>query len=237
MKNQYFGDVNDYRKYGLLRTLLGPTDLTLDVAWMLTSNDNRSDGDKTGYLNKPDAFRGYDPDLFDFLRDTVIEQGRREVKAIEATDLLPNARYHSAKLTSDTESRSQYFESLTDRALSQSLVFFDPDNGLEVTSTRKGHRGSEKYLYWDEALEVWEEGASVMIYQHFPRRPRQEYAHERADKLGDVATTAPWIGTVRTSHVLFLVAPQPSHATALRDGMDALDNHWDGEFSVSIVGA
>jgi hypothetical protein len=24
MKNQYFGDVNDYRKYGLLRLLTGP---------------------------------------------------------------------------------------------------------------------------------------------------------------------------------------------------------------------
>jgi len=33
MKNQYFGDINDYRKYGLLRTLTGGQIKTA-VCWM-----------------------------------------------------------------------------------------------------------------------------------------------------------------------------------------------------------
>ena len=44
MKDQYFGDVNDYLKYGLLRALQSQGDLKLLVAWMLTPNDARSDG-------------------------------------------------------------------------------------------------------------------------------------------------------------------------------------------------
>jgi hypothetical protein len=36
MKNQYFGDINDYRKYGLLRALQSTGDGSLLVTWMLT---------------------------------------------------------------------------------------------------------------------------------------------------------------------------------------------------------
>ena len=50
MKNQYYGDINDYRKYGLLRSLTRDTGLHLGVCWMLTSDDERSDGEKVGYL-------------------------------------------------------------------------------------------------------------------------------------------------------------------------------------------
>jgi len=35
MKHQYFGDVSDYRKYGLLRGIQRHTNLRLGVCWML----------------------------------------------------------------------------------------------------------------------------------------------------------------------------------------------------------
>ena len=53
MKNQYFGDINDYQKYGLLRTISRDTGLRLAVCWMLTPDDGRSDGKKTGYVDRP----------------------------------------------------------------------------------------------------------------------------------------------------------------------------------------
>lgn len=230
MKDQYFGDVNDYRKYGLLRTLLQPTELSLAVAWMLTSGDGSTDGEKTDYLNNAADFREYDPELFDFLRDTVAKQQRREVQAIEDTDLLPNATFHSSVLSA-SGNRADYFESITDCDLSESLVFFDPDNGLEIASKQKGHAGSEKYLYWDEVLNVWSEGASLLVYQHYPRRPREEYTRERVDQLSRRVEDAPWIAEVHTSHVLFLIAPQPSHAHHLKRGLKQVDAQWGDEFS------
>lgn len=54
MKNQYFGDINDYHKYGLLRLLGGGGELATAVCWMLTPDDGRSDGGHTGYLHAPE---------------------------------------------------------------------------------------------------------------------------------------------------------------------------------------
>ena len=53
MKNQYFGDINDYRKYGLIRALQAEAQLRALVAWMLTPNDGRRDGGLRSYLREP----------------------------------------------------------------------------------------------------------------------------------------------------------------------------------------
>jgi hypothetical protein len=60
VKNQYFGDVNDYRKYGLLRTLSGNGQYRIGVCWMLTADDGRTDGRFTGYLAVQQRWRQYD---------------------------------------------------------------------------------------------------------------------------------------------------------------------------------
>ena len=61
MKNQYFGDIKDYRKYGILRALQAGSDLPLALCWMLTPDDGGADGRKVAYLHKPDRWRSLDP--------------------------------------------------------------------------------------------------------------------------------------------------------------------------------
>jgi hypothetical protein len=51
MKNQYFADVNDYFKYGLLRCF-AHAEFRLGVCWMLTPDDRGPDGRKTKYLSQ-----------------------------------------------------------------------------------------------------------------------------------------------------------------------------------------
>ncbi len=46
MKNQYFGDVNDYLKYGLLRQLSNEGRFKICVCWMLTEPDGTTEGGK-----------------------------------------------------------------------------------------------------------------------------------------------------------------------------------------------
>jgi hypothetical protein len=53
MKNQYFGDINDYRKYGLLRLLSGRGQIRTAVCWMLTADNGSSDGSRIDYLRSP----------------------------------------------------------------------------------------------------------------------------------------------------------------------------------------
>ena len=46
MKVQYFGDVNDYRKFALLRALSEVGEFRIGVCWMLTEADSTGYGDK-----------------------------------------------------------------------------------------------------------------------------------------------------------------------------------------------
>jgi hypothetical protein len=41
VRNQYFGDINDYRKYGLIRALTNHGELRTTVCWMLTPDDGK----------------------------------------------------------------------------------------------------------------------------------------------------------------------------------------------------
>ena len=57
MKDPYFGDVNDFRKYGLLRLLSIQDRLRLGVCWMLTEPDGTTDGRFLSYLAQPEKYR------------------------------------------------------------------------------------------------------------------------------------------------------------------------------------
>jgi hypothetical protein len=46
MKNQYFGDINDFRKYGLLNVIANVTKQRIGVCWMLTEDDGIRDENK-----------------------------------------------------------------------------------------------------------------------------------------------------------------------------------------------
>jgi hypothetical protein len=53
VKNQYFGDINDYRKYGLLRVLTNGGEIRTAICWMLTADDGRGDGGFIDCLEQP----------------------------------------------------------------------------------------------------------------------------------------------------------------------------------------
>lgn len=104
MKDQYFGDINDYRKYGLLRCFV-EVGFALGVCWMLTPNGTSNDGQKTRYLQQPSQWRGFDPELFDFLSSCVMNSARA-VRHLEDSALLSNTRYCSDLLGDNAASRA-----------------------------------------------------------------------------------------------------------------------------------
>lgn len=193
MKNQYAGDVNDFRKYGLLRALRHESDLSLLVCWMLTPDDGSADGNRVSYLSKPARWRVHDPALFDALQDVFTHPDGRGVRNVELAGVLSPARFQSEMIPDDRRGRAQYFERTLALAKDSHLAFFDPDNGLEVPSKPKGGRGSSRYLYWDELAATYEGGASILAYQHFPREKREPYTRRRMRQLRS-ATGANWLG-------------------------------------------
>ena len=101
MKNQYFGDVYDYVKYGLLRRLSNYGESGTALCWMMTLDDERSDGGRyTGYLRDPEGWRECDPPVWDFLCSQVLGKQKRSTKAVEKRkDFLPN---HELLLSPDS---------------------------------------------------------------------------------------------------------------------------------------
>ncbi|MGQ9663671.1 MAG: hypothetical protein ACUVWX_15280, partial [Kiritimatiellia bacterium] len=228
MKNQYFGDVNDYRKYGLLRALQSEGEGSLLVAWMLTPDDGGRDGALRSYLEAPSKWSKYDPELFAGLAGLLRSAPRPSVSLIEGSSLLPRASYYSAVVPDGRRERDKWDTNLLRAAAGVDLVFMDPDNGIEVRSRPVGRKGSSKYVTWHEIEWVWKASCSVLIYQHFRREPRQDFAERLAEELRS-RTGAGFVEAFRTPRVLFLLAAQDRHAQRFREAISILSDRWNGQ--------
>ena len=210
MKNKYFGDINDYKKYGLLRLLGGQGELETAVCWILTADDDTTDGHRIQYLEQPEKWKGYDPTLFECLRELVIESRVRAVSALEQSNILPNCQFYSEVMEVNLASRQRFFRKFLDFARGADLVFFDPDNGLETRSVPIGRKNSSKYLYWSEVEATYSAGHSLLIYQHLPRRPRETFIHNIVSRFHTIAGVHR-VFSYCTDHVAFFLIPQPCH--------------------------
>lgn len=225
MKNQYFGDINDYKKYGLLRSIIDATGFTVLVAWMLTPNDGRPDGRFTEYLNKPDTYRPHDPILFDGLHRLMNSGEDRCVGLIESADLIPEANYFSVVMPDFAAQRARWFESLMGKLNTTDMVFLDPDNGLEVKSRPYGRKFSSKFLYWREVEQIWSDGKSLLIYQHFIREKRPKFVQRMLEALGE-ATPESLVEAFSTANVVFLMALQPKHQESHIPICEVVQSRW-----------
>jgi hypothetical protein len=203
MKDQYVGDYNDFVKYALLRAVLAQG-LPLLVCWMLTESDGSSDGGKVAYLRQPERFRELDPENFDLMA-RLVGAGKRSVAAIEASGLLPGARYFPRTLEGDEP---------------PAVVFLDADNGFEVASSR----GSPKYVYWDEVANTYGRGHSVIVFQHFAREERSGHIRRLLERLAEL--TGAQTFALRSANVGFFFAAQQGHGGALNGAAEKLARRW-----------
>ena len=225
MKNQYFGDINDYRKYGLLRALQSNCDGSLLVTWMLTPDDGGRDGGFRSYFDTPDIWANYDHDLFAGLAGLLRLAPRPSVSLIEGSGLLPRTHYHAAVVPDGRLERDVWRNDLLRAASGVDLVFLDPDNGIEVPSKPVGRKDSSKYVTWQEIQALWEARCSLLIYQHFPREQRDTFARRLLSELHE-RTGACFSEAFRTPHVLFLLAAQERHAQRFGSAIQHVSDRW-----------
>lgn len=228
MKHQYVGDINDYRKYALLRALSMDGANRIGVCWMLTPSDGSSDGNKLAYLGQSDRYRRFDPELFDILAHAAVEPDRRRLEAIENSGAIPGAAYFNELLGDDLHARRALMERCASEFADVDLVFFDPDNGLEV-ALPKGRKNSCKYLYLDEVAPFYRLGKSLLIYQHFPRIERKAFLASCADRLISVAPRAA-IWTFTTAHVVFFLVVHADTPARLASAAMEACSHFDPDF-------
>ncbi len=168
MKHQYFADRRDFLKYELLLDLVDqhPSSGRLLSVLMLTPNDDTAEGNVRTYEQ---GLRRRE--LFEFLK-CCLAAGTRNVSLLRSfmrqvrVDYQPYLDDHYFE---DTY-RGEYFRACAAAAGERSLIFFDPDIGLETGKPGYMRRnGIEKYLMYDDVSMVTRAAppdSIIVVYQH-----------------------------------------------------------------------
>ena len=225
MKNQYFGDINDYRKYGLIRSLTQNSTMNSAICWMLTPDDQSNDGSKRDYLTKPNQWEVYDTDLFKALSNFSRRPEWPNVGLIEESDLLQRALFNSDFVPTQLSERKIYFDRVSEESRDCEFIFFNPNNGMQVPSLRPNDPKVAKYLFWDEVIRFHREGHSILVYQHYPREQRSRFVermkHEFCERAAASRTFA-----FTTSPVVFFLVPQDCHVEVFDSPISAVRQNW-----------
>ena len=232
MKNQYFGDEHDFKKYLLLRSFMNGSQIPLLVAWYLTPNEkeeseNKNDGNKRAYLkNKNGTHSKADHDLFKWLREN---REKRDVKVLENAkniQLAHNVAFFSDMVPAKKNDRNKWFAKLQEQARNAEIIFADPDNGIKFNS--KNRTNSEKYIYFDEIEALWNEGKSLIVYQHRQFVDSEVLRFGIMMKIWKELDEKPFISVVHSDEVNYFFILQNRH----RALFDAMHNpNWSGLLS------
>ena len=224
MKNQYFADIGDYGKYGLL-IFLANKEINIAVNWYLTIDDDppTNDGHFRGYLDdkKKNEYIQYNEDLYNKLRE-MHKQKLYSVEAFEKQNMISNAKYfHEYIDSTDWNSqpaknrlakRLRWHNDAMDLCGGSELVFLDPDNGLSKNDVN-GRKISKKYAFLDEAYDYYQSGSDVVYYCHKGRRKKDQWENaimvlQAKDPLIHIKAISFHKGTQRT----FVFAIHPERA-------------------------
>ena len=155
MRNQFVGDINDYHKYNTLNELANSSEV--NVCWMLNE-------DIDGQDSKFTKIERFDP-LALFLEE-LTEGRRRNIEEIEGCGFVKVKNFY------------RQIEDINVDEIS-GILFFDPDNGIEVKSAKDN---DSRYLYYKD-INRFIPYVDILIYQHFPRQPRISYMEKLTDDI------------------------------------------------------
>lgn len=182
MQDRYVGDVGDFAKYALLRRLAGTSEeqpIRLGIVWCRHPNEgHNSDGRHVSYLHRR-GLADLDLPLKSALLK-IVSSRRRSIAAVIRAEIFPHETifYDSpvclplgtvATRNDRLLHRSIWVENCLTHTEAARLIFFDPDNGIEVASVPKHHAKAGKYIYWDELERFWKRNHALLIYHHLNR--------------------------------------------------------------------
>jgi len=252
MQDRWAGDVGDFFKLGLLRWLVSPSPDTqrhrLGVVWYRMPDEYHSpDGTSIDYLDPTSPvgrdLRPLDPDLYDRLRH-MVETGKRSISALATGGALPagSVSYeHPLTLAGvasrdpalRTERRHRWFDEAVDALDQCSLVFVDPDNGLQSDDASNRRSRSEKHASLSEIGRFLERGQSVVAHHHADRpdcvaEQAMSLMAEIRDQLGVDALAS--VQAARGTNRLYIVIPDDRHRSGLEARLRSLQlSPWGSE--------
>ena len=256
MQNRYVGDIGDFGKFGLLRSLLGCRDahateslLRLGIVWYLYPDEtHNSDGKYIDYLTgtstRHSALRACDPELYDELRRLVIGNNRHIIGIRRSAILPEDTTYYERVLSyprgasqpSRHATRATWFEGAREATAEADVVFVDPDNGISET-VHPLQKNGPKFVILNELRQFTERKQSLVIYHHLGRR------RTAAQQIKNVAQSlqlnlnlsrSPWSlwyhrGTAR----VYFIIPQEPHKAILENRLtNFLKGPWTAHFEL-----
>jgi hypothetical protein len=228
MQNRYVGDTGDFVKYLLLKNLC-TDNLRLGVNWCLVEDESHNnDGKFITYLESENHdFLKVDGGLFTELKG-LVASSKRSVDAVQESDILPlQTSYFSEKVPQGTN-RFPWHDSSLKKLAACDIIFYDPDNGLEVKSFGKLHPNAIKHIFFDEIRDTYRAGKSIIIYQHTDRSAvARGQINTRVQQLKDclpitdsrIEVLYSGQGTAR----FFIIIKQDSHAKIIDDRLKFID--------------
>ena len=169
MQDRYVGDIGDFGKYLLLKNI--SVGMKLGVNWCYVNSDDNSksnDGKHIRYLiGKSDLYYNSDKSLFCKLHKIVTPSNNlpRTIESVQKSEILPSdTQFFSEEIKS--EQRFVWHDESLVRLDSCDIIFYDPDNGLEVKSKGILHEDSKKYVFFNEIRDTYNRGKAVVVYQH-----------------------------------------------------------------------
>ena len=235
MQDRYTGDIGDFGKLGLLRTLQAQ-DLTIGVNWYLTPDeDHNEDGKYTKYLDD-EMYRKCDESLWLELKQ-IVEADQRKVSALQNDRILQAVFYDEIldfagkKKTERISTREEWHKQALDQLSDLDVVFVDPDNGLVVPSA-KDRPKENKYVKPDELIAYYRKGSTVIYYQHKARRQDDFYIaqHKKLIKSpGLEGSFGLGLKFKRTSQRYYFFILQPRHREVIEKAVNEMVSSAWGE--------
>ena len=189
MNRQFFGDTRDLFKYDLVRHIMKALPLFDSFTFipMLTEETESAKGKKSSARDLEKAWKAgragsQNRDLMEHMVrlqeiDSDLEYFQTIGAYFKKENILADI-LHKHPFTH--EKRDKYFENIIARLPKKSLIFLDPDVGLEES------KPSKKHLLFDEVKNIYDTmdtKSVLMIYQHFPRENHEGYIHRRCIDL------------------------------------------------------
>jgi len=199
MKHQYFGDIIDLFKFDLLaHTAMDLRLGGITFIPMRTDNDNTTEGSKRNYDKAKAGAKN--KTLIEFLKGYE-ELSKRDAKEISKFFASIKVQFkYCCDETFTHKGREIYFSKLLGSSFDNQLLFFDPDNGLQVKNNK------DKHLLFHEIesfLNVICENSIIAVIQF---RHRQDWKITIQKKLEDIRkNVSPLVTYIANDNIAFFM--------------------------------
>ena len=102
------------------------------------------------------------------------------------------------------------------------LVFFDPDNGIEVKSTNS--KNKHKYVAWADIRTAFDSGKSVLVYQHYSRMNRDKFIAEKLAEFNNYFQEDVFV--IKVKHSVYFLLSQDKHKNVISTALKVYSSLW-----------